>query len=67
MLLALATAESTTLSLSARRGDADLGGFGVSAISDGAHNCFYFIANLTYATQQAVILCITLAIEPLKS
>jgi hypothetical protein len=66
-LLALATAESTTLSQSARRGDNDLGGFGVSAMSEGAHNCFYFIANLTDAAQQAVILCITLAIEPLKS
>ena len=66
MSLALASAESITLSLSARRGDADLGGFGVSAISDSAHNCFYFIAKLTDAAQQTVILCITLAIEPLK-
>jgi hydroxypyruvate isomerase len=65
VLLALAAAEITTLSLSARRGDVDLDGFGVSAISDRAHNCF--IANLTYAAQQVVILCITLLIEPLKS
>lgn len=59
MLLALAAAETTTLSLRARQGDVDLGGFGVSAISDRAHNCFCVIANLTYAAQQTAILGIT--------